>query len=144
MTVRRRRSVACSPEEWAEVRYRAAQSEMSISAFLVERALQGGTPNANNSIKLTPREERDCYDQVVRLGEQMTELMTGRTLGLRTPQALDFIFDRLRNDMVTDGRIDEMHDIFGRVVDERKSRLRQIKDAREYTYTNEDEDEHYI
>ncbi len=142
MTERRHRSIACSPEEWAEVRYRATQSEMSISAFLIKRALQGGASQSARAGKMTPSEERDCYEKIMHLNEEMGNQMEKhkQPTGVTLPEMLDFIYHKLREDMLRQGRTDEIASFVDLVMDQREKRLQQLKNERDRQYN----DEHYI
>ena len=64
----RRRSIYCSPAEWAEIAERARSEGMSNSAFLIACALaEDAEERPDTLLALTEDEQRTMYDRVASL-----------------------------------------------------------------------------
>ena len=92
MTRARRRSIYCSPLEWAEIAERADAAGMSVSAFLIACALAEDEPPAT-VLTLTGDEQRAMYERIESI-HRWTRGMTERLPGTRAslPEAVDFLY----------------------------------------------------
>ena len=93
MSRARRRSVYCTPAEWAEIAERAGEADMSISGFLIACALAEDEEEAPDTrLALTEEEQRTQFDRIAhidRWAREMYERMPGSDLSMF--QALDFL-----------------------------------------------------
>ena len=86
MTRAVRRSLYCSPLDWARLSERAQEAGMSVSAFLMACALQddeGGVPDTR--LVLTADEQERLLDTVMELdhvSRAMTEKLPGADISL--------------------------------------------------------------
>ena len=86
MTRAVRRSLYCSPLDWARLSERAQEADMSVSAFLMACALQdddGGVPDTR--LVLTADEQERLLDTVMeldRISRAMTEKLPGADFSL--------------------------------------------------------------
>ncbi len=82
----RRRSIYCSPAEWAEIAERARSAGMSNSAFLIACALaEDAEERPDTLLALTEDEQRTMYDRVAsldRCNRAMYERLPGTDLSL--------------------------------------------------------------
>ena len=99
MSRARRRSVYCTPAEWAEIAERAAAAGMSISGFLIACGLAEDEEDAPDTLlALTEEEQRTQFDRIAdlnRWARAMYDRMPGSELSML--QALDF-FSRVAAD----------------------------------------------
>ena len=93
MSRARRRSMYCTPAEWAEIAERAEEAGMSISGFLIACALAEDEEEAPDTLlALTEEEQRTQYDriaQIDRWARAMYEPMPG--VGVSVFQVLAFL-----------------------------------------------------
>lgn len=81
MSRARRRSMYCTPAEWAEIAERADDAGMSISGFLIACALAEDEEEAPETLlALTEEEQRAQYDRIARI-DRWARAMYGRMPG---------------------------------------------------------------
>ena len=89
----RRRSIYCSPAEWAEIAGKAGAADMSISAFLIACALAEDREEPPDTLlALTEDEQRTQYKRIEyidRWARAMCERMPGSEFSML--DALDFL-----------------------------------------------------
>lgn len=82
----RRRSIYCSPAEWAEMTERARSAGMRISPFVIACALaEDGDERPDTVPALTEEEQRTQYDRIAlldRWARAMYERQPGRDLSM--------------------------------------------------------------
>ena len=129
VTARRHRGISCSDLEWVTIKENAAAKGMSISAFLVERAMTHDlTPDAapenltqpEDPLALSPREQRHLYDLVQYIAERL-ERVTGTIAADHTlREMINFQFMKAIDELVTSGRYDEFDRIMDKVTEREK------------------------
>ena len=82
----RRRSIWCSPAEWAEIGERARSARMRTSPFAIDCALaEDGGEKPGTVLALSGEEQRTQYDRIARLDRQaraMFERPPGRDFSM--------------------------------------------------------------
>lgn len=93
MSRARRRSMYCTPAEWAEIAERAEAAGMTISGFLIACALaEDAEEMPDTLLALTEEEQRTQFDRIARI-DRWAGAMYGRMPGseLSVFQALDVL-----------------------------------------------------
>ena len=82
----RRRSIYCSPAEWAEMTERARSAGMRISPFVIACALaEDGDERPGTVLALSEEEQRTWYDRIAlldRWARAMYDRLPGRDLSM--------------------------------------------------------------
>lgn len=129
VSTRRHRGISCSNLEWVTIKENAAAKGMSISAYLVERAMTHDLTPATSpenmrppedSLALTPQEQRHLYDLVQYIARRL-EQVTGTIAADHTlREMINFQFQKSINELVSSGRYDEFDRIMDKVTEREK------------------------
>ena len=110
-------SLSCTDLDWERVRERADAAGLSMSRYLVGRALTVELPrDGDGKVRPPPRlvleesEQRAMHDRIARIAERMS---TGsdeedRSQLFDMPRCVSFLFVKGMQEMVLDGRMREM------------------------------------
>ena len=124
----RTQSVSCTRLEWERLRECARRERMSISRFVVERALHGdprGSAGQSQDLALTGNGQRTLHDRVTAVVGLLLPLLTQADAQQpNLPNAMRVLFDMKLDEMTRTRRHREMTRLLATVFgDDRASRI---------------------
>jgi len=114
----RNRSISCSRLDWLRLAERAQGADMTISRYLVERALTGTPhpePVASQNLVLTAEERRRLLDTVLRTAALLSGAMAAEVQD-SLPGAVRALFEAKMDEMVRTERYGEMRALLDTVL----------------------------
>ena len=129
VSAKRHRGISCSDLEWVTIKENAAAKSLSISAFLVARAmthdLTPKTPPEHlkpppDPLTLSPQEQRHLYDLVQYIAERLHRVTGTIAVDHTLREMVNFQFQKSINELVSAGRYDEFDRIMDKVTEREK------------------------